>query len=100
MLATILEVLDVTIGNVALPHMQASFSASVDEVTWVLTSYLVSNGIVVPMTGWLSTLFGRKRFFMGSTVLFTVSVDALRLGLEPAEYGRSSESFRVWAARP
>jgi DHA2 family multidrug resistance protein len=73
MLATILEVLDVTIGNVALPHMQASFSASVDEVTWVLTSYLVSNGIVVPMTGWFSTLFGRKRFFMGSTVLFTVS---------------------------
>jgi DHA2 family multidrug resistance protein len=73
MLATILEVLDVTIGNVALPHMQASFSASVDEVTWVLTSYLVSNGIVVPLTGWLSTLFGRKRFFMGSTVLFTAS---------------------------
>jgi MFS transporter, DHA2 family, multidrug resistance protein len=73
MLATILEVLDVTIGNVALPHMQASFSASVDEVTWVLTSYLVSNGIVVPLTGWLSTLFGRKRFFMTSTVLFTLS---------------------------
>jgi MFS transporter, DHA2 family, multidrug resistance protein len=73
MLATILEVLDVTIANVALPHMQASFSASVDEVTWVLTSYLVSNGIVVPLTGWLSALFGRKRFFMGSTVLFTAS---------------------------
>lgn len=73
MLATILEVLDVTIGNVALPHMQASFSASIDEVTWVLTSYLVSNGIVVPLTGWLSMLAGRKRFFMSSTVLFTVS---------------------------
>jgi DHA2 family multidrug resistance protein len=73
MLATILEVLDVTIGNVALPHMQASFSASVDEVTWVLTSYLVSNGIVVPLTGWLSTLVGRKRFFMASTVLFTAA---------------------------
>ena len=73
MLATILEVLDVTIANVALPHMQASFSASVDEVTWVLTSYLVSNGIVVPLTGWLSTLFGRKRFFMASTVVFTAS---------------------------
>jgi DHA2 family multidrug resistance protein len=73
MLATILEVLDVTIGNVALPHMQASFSASVDEVTWVLTSYLVSNGIVVPLTGWLSMLLGRKRFFMGSTILFTTA---------------------------
>lgn len=73
MLATILEVLDITIGNVALPHMQASFSASVDEVTWVLTSYLVSNGIIVPLTGWLSVLFGRKRFFMASTVVFTAS---------------------------
>jgi DHA2 family multidrug resistance protein len=73
MLATILEVLDVTIGNVALPHMQASFSASVDEVTWVLTSYLVSNGVVVPLTGWLSMLVGRKRFFMASTVLFTAA---------------------------
>ncbi|MEA2624290.1 MAG: transporter, family, multidrug resistance protein [Candidatus Binatota bacterium] len=71
MLATIIEVLDVTIANVALPHMQASFSASVDEITWVLTSYLVSNGIVIPVTGWLSTLFGRKRFFIGSTLLFT-----------------------------
>jgi len=73
MLATILEVLDVTIGNVALPHMQASFSASVDEITWVLTSYLVAVGVVVPLTGWLSTLVGRKRFFMTSTVLFTAS---------------------------
>jgi DHA2 family multidrug resistance protein len=73
MLATIVEVLDVTIANVALPHMQASFSASVDEITWVLTSYLVSNGIVIPITGWLSARLGRKRFFVGSTLLFTVS---------------------------
>ena len=73
MIATILEVLDVTIGNVALPHMQASFSASTDEVTWILTSYLVSNGIVIPLTGWLSSWFGRKRFFIGSTILFTAS---------------------------
>jgi MFS transporter, DHA2 family, multidrug resistance protein len=73
MLATIIEVLDVTIANVALPHMQASFSSSVDEITWVLTSYLVANGIVMPLTGWLSARFGRKRFFVGSTVLFTAS---------------------------
>jgi hypothetical protein len=59
------EVLDVTIGNVALPHMQRRFP-SVDEVTCV--PHLVSNGIVVPMTGWLDAV-GRKRFFMGSTVL-------------------------------
>ncbi len=73
MLATILEVLDVTIGNVSLPHMRASFAASTDEVTWVLTSYMVANGILIPMTGWFSAYFGRKRFFMGSTIIFTVA---------------------------
>lgn len=73
MLATILEVLDVTIGNVSLPHMQATFAASTDEVTWVLTSYMVANGIVIPLTGWFSSYFGRKRFFIGSTILFTLS---------------------------
>ena len=54
MLGTTLEVLDSSIVNVALPHMQGSFSASVDEITWVLTSYLVANGIMIPMTGWIS----------------------------------------------
>lgn len=73
MLATVLEVLDVTIANVALPHMQASFSASIDEVTLVLTSYLVSSGIVIPLTGWLADRVGHKRLFVGSTVLFTAS---------------------------
>ena len=71
MLATVLEVLDVTIGNVALPHMRASFAASTDEITWVLTSYLVATGIVIPLTGWLSAYFGRKRFFVASTLMFT-----------------------------
>ena len=63
MLGTTLEVLDTSIVNVALPHMQGSFSASVDEIAWVLTSYLVANGIMIPMTGWISSRFGRKRYF-------------------------------------
>ena len=71
MMGTILEVLDTSIVNVSLPHMQGSFSASIDEITWVLTSYLVANGIVIPMTGWLGSRFGRKRYFVGSIAAFT-----------------------------
>ncbi|MGH9696763.1 MAG: MFS transporter, partial [Bryobacteraceae bacterium] len=73
MLATFMEVLDTSIANVALPHIAGSLSADVDESTWVLTSYLVSNAIVLPLTGWFSTLFGRKRFYMACVVVFTVS---------------------------
>ncbi|MEN6367783.1 MAG: DHA2 family efflux MFS transporter permease subunit [Thermoguttaceae bacterium] len=73
MLATTMEVLDTSVANVALPQMAGSMSSSLDEATWVLTSYLVANAIVLPMTGWLSTYFGRKRFLMVCTVLFTVS---------------------------
>ncbi len=72
MLGTILEVLDTSIVNVSLPHMQGSFSAGIDEITWVLTSYLVANGIVIPMTGWLTSRFGRKRYFVGSISAFTI----------------------------
>jgi DHA2 family multidrug resistance protein len=70
MLGATLEVLDTSIVNVALPHMQGSFSASVDEITWVLTSYLVENGIMIPLTGWISSRFGRKRYFMASVIVF------------------------------
>ncbi|MGA2410521.1 MAG: DHA2 family efflux MFS transporter permease subunit [Candidatus Binataceae bacterium] len=70
MLGCALEVLDTTIVNVALPHMQGSFSASVDEIAWVLTSYLVANGIMIPMTGWISSRFGRKRYFLTSVLVF------------------------------
>ena len=69
MLGTTLEVLDTSIVNVALPHMQGSFSASVDEIAWVLTSYLVANGIMIPMTGWISARFGRKRYFLTSVAV-------------------------------
>ncbi len=73
MLGTVLEILDSSIVNVSLPHMQGSFSASVDEVTWVVTSYLVANGIMIPLTGWISARFGRKRYFMLSVSAFVVA---------------------------
>ena len=81
-LATFMEVLDTSIANVALPHIAGSLSASVDESTWVLTSYLVSNAIVLPMSAWLSTRLGRKKFYMSCVALFTVS--SFLCGLAPS----------------
>src|SRR3569833_1242803 len=62
-LATFMEVLDTSIANVALPHIAGGLSASQDESTWVLTSYLVSNAVILPISAWLSTVIGRKRFY-------------------------------------
>jgi len=72
-LSTFMEVLDTSIANVALPHIAGSLSASVEESTWVLTSYIVANAIVIPISGWLSNLIGRKPFFMWCVAIFTVS---------------------------
>ena len=72
-LATFMEVLDTSVANVSLPHIAGSLSASNDESTWVLTSYLVSNAIVLPMSGWFSSLIGRKHFYMSCVALFTIS---------------------------
>src|SRR6202049_3173604 len=72
-LAAFMEVLDTSIANVALPHMAGNLGASNDESTWVLTSYLVSNAIVLPISGWFAALFGRKRFFLLCIFLFTLS---------------------------
>ena len=72
-LATFMEVLDTSIANVALPHIAGSLSAGQDESTWVLTSYLVSNAIVLPISAWMSDRFGRKRFYMACVLLFTLS---------------------------
>jgi len=80
-LATFMEVLDTSIANVALPHIAGGLSAGVDESTWVLTSYLVSNAIVLPLSGWLSSIVGRKHFYMGCVFLFTVS--SFLCGLAP-----------------
>ena len=72
-LAAFMEVLDTSIANVALPHIAGDLGASNDESTWVLTSYLVSNAIVLPISGWLTQVFGRKRFFLFCIALFTAS---------------------------
>src|ERR1700757_1771487 len=73
MLATVLEVLDTSIVNVSLPNIAGSLSATIDEATWALTSYLVANAIILPMTGWLASVFGRKRLLMASVAGFTAS---------------------------
>ena len=72
-LATFMEVLDGSIANVALPHIAGNLSVSPDESTWVLTSYLVSNAIILPLSGWLSSVVGRKRFYMTCVAIFTIS---------------------------
>src|SRR5947208_11888742 len=69
-MATFMEVLDTSVANVSLQHIAGSLSAGVDESTWVLTSYLVANAIVLPVSGWLSTVVGRKRFYMISVAVF------------------------------
>ena len=80
-LATFMEVLDITIVNVATPHIAGSLAATQEEATWVLTSYLVSNAIVMPLSGWLAVRIGRKRFYMGCVALFAMS--SLLCGLAP-----------------
>src|SRR5277367_4889648 len=72
-MAAFMEVLDTRIANVALPYMAGGLGSSNDESTWVLTSYLVSNAIVLPISGWLASLFGRKRFFIVCIFIFTVA---------------------------
>ena len=81
MLSTFMEVLDTTVVNVSLPHIAGNLAATVDEATWALTSYLVSNAIVLPLTGWLSNFFGRKRMLLISIAGFTVS--SVFCGLAP-----------------
>jgi DHA2 family multidrug resistance protein len=73
MLATVMQALDTTIANVALPHMQGSLQSSQDQITWVLTSYIVAAAIATPLTGWLSGRWGRRRIFLAAVVGFTVA---------------------------
>src|ERR1700689_4821986 len=81
-MAAFMEVLDTSIANVALPYMAGILGARKDQSTWVLTSYLVSNAIVLPISGWLSNAFGRKRFFMSCLVVFTII--SLLCGIAPS----------------
>src|SRR6202035_668316 len=80
-LSTFMEVLDTTVVNVSLPHIAGSLSATIDEATWTLTSYLVANAIILPLTGWLSNFFGRKRMLMMSVTGFTIA--SFLCGLAP-----------------
>ncbi|RLA97093.1 MAG: EmrB/QacA family drug resistance transporter, partial [Deltaproteobacteria bacterium] len=73
MLGTLIEVVDTSVANVSLPHMQGTFSSGVDEITWVVTSYLVANAVILPITGWLGNYFGRKRFYLWCLVIFTIA---------------------------
>src|ERR1700730_12701065 len=72
-IATFMELLDTSIANVALPHIAGGLAVSYDESTWVLTSYLVANAIILPMSAWLSRVFGRKRYYMACVAIFTIS---------------------------
>ncbi len=81
-LATFMEALDTSIANVAMPHIGGSLSASRDEATWVLTSYLVANAVVLPISGWIANRIGRKRFYMSCVTLFTLT--SLMCGLAPS----------------
>src|SRR6266566_2964139 len=86
-LATFMEVLDTSVANVALPHIAGGLAAGQDESSWVLTSYLVSNAIVLPLSGWLSSIFGRKRFYMSCVVLFTASYPGGYIPARKARHG-------------
>ncbi|CAN5692035.1 DHA2 family efflux MFS transporter permease subunit [soil metagenome] len=81
-LATFMEVLDTSIANVSLTHIAGGLAAGLDESTWVLTTYLVANAIMMPISGWLSTVFGTKRFYMTCVAIFTVS--SLLCGMAPS----------------
>ena len=81
-LATFMEVLDSSIANIAPPHIARAFGASTDESTWVLTSYLVSNGIVLPISAWLATRFGRKNYYTACVAVFAAS--SFLRGLAPS----------------
>ena len=73
MLPTLIEIIDISVANVSLDHIRGSLSAGIDEASWVLTSYLVSNAIIIPMTGWLARTFGRKQYLIFSILLFTAA---------------------------
>jgi MFS transporter, DHA2 family, multidrug resistance protein len=81
-IAAFVEVLDTSVANVALPYIAGGLGASYDDSTWVLTSYLAANAIILPMSGWLAEIIGRKRYFMFSLAIFTIS--SLLCGLAPS----------------
>src|SRR5579863_9463374 len=81
-LATFMELLDTSIANVALPYIGGGLGRSYDEVTWILTTYLVANAVILPMSAWLSRVFGRKTYYLGCVALFTLT--SFFCGLAPS----------------
>jgi len=102
MIATFIFVLDSTIANVALPHMAGSFSASNEESMWILTSYLIASGIVLPSVAWFSHVFGRKEFFIAAVITFTVAslLCGLSYSLETMILARILQGFGGGAILP
>jgi len=96
MLAVILEILDTSIVNVALPTMMGNLGATVDEISWVATSYIVANVIVIPMTSFFAARFGRRRYFVGSILLFTFNDTEVI----PSGHRSYPRVTRTWWARP
>jgi DHA2 family multidrug resistance protein len=113
MMATFMEVLDISIANVALPHIAGGLSASQEEASWILTSYLISNAVIIPLSSWLSVLFGRKRYYIISVLVFTIASVACGMastlpaliacrivqglgggGLQPMEQAILADTFR------
>src|ERR1700737_5141419 len=72
-LAALMQVIDSSIVNVALPDMMGNLGASLDEIAWVSTGYILASVIIIPLTGWLGEFFGRKRYFVGSSIIFTIA---------------------------
>ena len=82
-IATFMELLDTSIANVSLPHIAGGLATSYDESTWVLTSYLVANAVVLPLSAWLSRVFGRKRYYMACVATLQPQLGVVRSGAEP-----------------
>src|SRR5580704_2093833 len=80
--ATLLEIIDTTIVNVALPNIQGNFGVAVDQGAWIVTGYIIANVIVIPITPWLAARFGRRQYFFASIIIFTVA--SLMCGLAPS----------------
>src|SRR5690242_17326947 len=100
MLATVMQVIDQTIANVALPHMQGGLAATQDQITWVLTSYIIAAAIAMPLTGWLSGRFGRKRIFILSVVGFTIASGFCGAAQATAQMGACVLARGVCGASP
>ena len=99
-LGAFMEILDTTIVNVALPHIAGSMSVSSDDATWTLTSYLVANGIVLPISGWLAGVFGRRRYFLICIAMFTLCSFLCGIAEQPAATGAVPAVAGVFRRRP